>query len=355
MYVEMKHINKNFGDYEAAKDINFGIEKGKLVALLGPSGSGKTTILRMIAGLETQDSGDLVIEGTVVNDIPAGKRGIGFVFQNYALFRYMTVQQNIAFGLEVQKKPKQEIAARVEELIRLVGLEGMEKRYPDQLSGGQRQRVAFARALAPNPQLLLLDEPFAAIDAKVRKELRAWLKQMIAKVGITSIFVTHDQDEAVEVADEIIIVNEGRIEQIGTPIEIYKRPKTSFVSQFIGTSVVLDAFRGFGGFEELKEGCQVIIRPEFVECFKSDNRKFKSLMPFSEEGEITGIAFRGSYLELTLFVNGVYLTTNRSLERRPVEVGERMRVLLYRVYLLEEGDAHLYKNKLLAGVDVEGL
>ena len=195
MYVEMKHINKNFGDYEAAKDINFGIEKGKLVALLGPSGSGKTTILRMIAGLETQDSGDLVIEGTVVNDIPAGKRGIGFVFQNYALFRYMTVQQNIAFGLEVQKKPKQEIAARVEELIRLVGLEGMEKRYPDQLSGGQRQRVAFARALAPNPQLLLLDEPFAAIDAKVRKELRAWLKQMIAKVGITSIFVTHDQDE----------------------------------------------------------------------------------------------------------------------------------------------------------------
>ena len=164
MYVEMKHINKNFGDFEAAKDINFGIEKGKLVALLGPSGSGKTTILRMIAGLETQDSGDLVIEGSVVNDIPAGKRGIGFVFQNYALFRYMTVQENIAFGLQVLKKPKKEIATRVDELVRLVGLEGMEKRYPDQLSGGQQQRVAFARALAPNPQLLLLDEPFAAID-----------------------------------------------------------------------------------------------------------------------------------------------------------------------------------------------
>ena len=195
MYVEMKHINKNFGDYEAAKDINFGVEQGRMVALLGPSGSGKTTILRMIAGLERQDSGDVVIEGKVVNDIAARDRGIGFVFQNYALFRYMTVYESVAFGLRVQKEEKQKIHSRVTELINLVGLEGMEKRYPDQLSGGQRQRVAFARALAPNPQLLLLDEPFAAIDAKVRKELRGWLKEMIAKVGITSIFVTHDQDD----------------------------------------------------------------------------------------------------------------------------------------------------------------
>ena len=168
MYVEMKHINKNFGDYEAAKDINFGVEQGRMVALLGPSGSGKTTILRMIAGLERQDSGDVVIEGKVVNDIAARDRGIGFVFQNYALFRYMTVYENVAFGLRVQKEEKQKIHSRVTELINLVGLEGMEKRYPDQLSGGQRQRVAFARALAPNPQLLLLDEPFAAIDCKGR-------------------------------------------------------------------------------------------------------------------------------------------------------------------------------------------
>lgn len=355
MYVEMKHINKNFGDFEAAKDIDFGIEQGKLVALLGPSGSGKTTILRMIAGLETQDSGDVVIEGEVVNDIPAGKRGIGFVFQNYALFRYMTVWENIAFGLRVQKKSKKEIKKRVKELVGLVGLEGMEKRYPDQLSGGQRQRVAFARALAPSPQLLLLDEPFAAIDAKVRKELRDWLKKMIAKVGITSIFVTHDQDEAVEVADEIIIINEGRLEQMGTPVEIYKKPKTSFVSQFIGTSSVIESFSGFKGFDEIKENSQVIIRPEFVEVFKSDNEKFKSLLPASEEGVITEISFRGSYLELTLEVNGVSITANRSLERRPVEIGEHMHVLLYRVYLLEEDDAHLYKNSLLKGVDVEAL
>lgn len=355
MYLEMKQINKTFGTYKAAKNICFHVEKGKLVALLGPSGSGKTTILRMIAGLETQDSGDVVIEGKTVNDIPAGKRDIGFVFQNYALFRYMTVRENIAFGLRAQKKRKKEIARRVEELVSLVGLEGLEARYPDQLSGGQRQRVAFARALAPNPQLLLLDEPFAAIDAKTRKELRTWLKQMIAKVGITSIFVTHDQEEAVEVADEIIIVNEGKIEQAGTPVEIYKRPKTAFVSQFIGTSVVLDDFHGFGGFQNLPKGSQVMIRPEFVEAFKSDNQKFQSLLPCSEEGVISEIAFRGSYLELTLKVNGIFLNTNRSLERRPVKIGERMRVLLYRVYSLEEGNARLYKNQLLNGLDIEAL
>ena len=214
MYVEMKDICKKFGDYEAAKNINFGIEQGKLVALLGPSGSGKTTILRMLAGLEQQDSGDVVIEGKVVNDVAASERGIGFVFQNYALFRYMTVYDNIAFGLKVQKAEKQKIHERVMEMISLIGLEGLEKRYPNQLSGGQRQRVAFARAIAPNPQLLLLDEPFAAIDAKVRKDLRKWLKEMIQKVGITSIFVTHDQEEAVEVADDIIIINEGRLEQM---------------------------------------------------------------------------------------------------------------------------------------------
>lgn len=187
--------------------MSFGVEKGKLVALLGPSGSGKTTLLRMIAGLENPNEGDIFIDGKRVNDIPASKRGIGFVFQSYALFRYMTVYENVAFGLELQKMPKKQIKERVTELLSLTGLAGMEKRYPNQLSGGQRQRVAFARALAPNPQVLLLDEPFAAIDAKVRTELRTWLKEMVTKLGITSIFVTHDQDEAVEVADEIIITN----------------------------------------------------------------------------------------------------------------------------------------------------
>lgn len=200
MYVELKDINKTFGDYKASDHVSFGIEKGKLIGLLGPSGSGKTTILRMIAGLEQPDSGKIVIDGKVVNNIPASERGIGFVFQSYALFRYMTVYDNIAFGLKVQKADKTYIKKRVTELIELIGLKGLEKRYPSQLSGGQRQRVAFARALAPNPQLLLLDEPFAAIDAKIRQELRTWLKDMIEKLGITSIFVTHDQDEAIEVS-----------------------------------------------------------------------------------------------------------------------------------------------------------
>lgn len=355
MYVEMKNICKNFGDYEAAKNINFGIEQGKLAALLGPSGSGKTTILRMLAGLEQQDCGDVIIDGAVVNDVPANKRGIGFVFQNYALFRYMTVYDNIAFGLKVQKMDKKKIHERVMEMISLIGLDGLEKRYPNQLSGGQRQRVAFARAIAPKPHLLLLDEPFAAIDAKVRKELRSWLKEMIQKIGITSIFVTHDQEEAVEVADDIIIINEGTLEQMGNPTEIYKHPKTPFVAQFIGTSEILEDLSGFKGFDTIGKGKKAIIRPEFVEAFKSDNRKFKSLLHAVEYGIVENIAFRGSYLEVTLSVNGIRLTTNRSLERRSISIGEKMCVLLYRVYVFDDMGAEICKNQLLKGIDIEAL
>lgn len=235
MYVEMKEICKTFDGFQASDHVSFGIEKGQMAALLGPSGSGKTTILRMLAGLDMPDSGDIMINGILVNDLPGNKRGIGFVFQNYALFRYMTVADNIAFGLEVQKKSKAEIKERVEELLELISMEDLGKRYPHQLSGGQKQRVAFARALAPRPGLLLLDEPFAAIDAKVRRELRNWLKEMIRRVGITSIFVTHDQEEAMEVANQVIIINQGKIEQIGTPKEICLHPQTEFVSDFIET------------------------------------------------------------------------------------------------------------------------
>lgn len=235
MYVEMKDICKTFDGFQASDHVSFGIEKGQMAALLGPSGSGKTTILRMIAGLDRPDFGDIRINGIRVNDLPGNKRGIGFVFQNYALFRYMTVADNIGFGLEVQKKSKAEIKTRVEELLELISMEDLGKRYPHQLSGGQRQRVAFARALAPDPGLLLLDEPFAAIDAKVRRELRNWLRDMIERVGITSIFVTHDQEEAMEVANQVIIINQGKIEQIGTPDEICFHPKTDFVAEFIET------------------------------------------------------------------------------------------------------------------------
>ncbi len=300
MYVELKNINKSFKDFKASNNVNFSIEEGKLIGLLGPSGSGKTTILRMIAGLETPDSGDIIIGGTRVNDIPAGKRGIGFVFQNYALFRHMTVFDNIAFGLQVQKKDRKFIKTRVQELIELVGLKGFEKRYPHQLSGGQRQRVAFARALAPNPKLLLLDEPFAAIDAKVRKELRLWLKEMVEKLGITSIFVTHDQEEAVEVADEIIVTNRGRIEQKGSPIEIYKNPKTPFVAQFIGESTIVDNYSALKGFDDIGDDSKAVVRPEFIQIGK--NRDEISVPSAAETGIITSVSFRGNNIQIEVQV-----------------------------------------------------
>ena len=289
MYVELKNINKTFGNYKASDNVNFTIEQGKLIGLLGPSGSGKTTILRMVAGLETPDSGEIIIDGKVVNDIPASKRGIGFVFQNYALFRYMTVFDNIAFGLKIQKKDKKYIKERVSELVELIGLKGLEKRYPSQLSGGQKQRVAFARALAPNPTLLLLDEPFAAIDAKVRQELRSWLKEMIEKLGVTSIFVTHDQDEAIEVADEIIITNKGRIEQIGTPMEIYQKPQTAFSASFFGQTTVLDDYTKFKTFDVVEGADKAIVRPEFIKITKLNE-------PFRQKASVSvGEVFQNGF------------------------------------------------------------
>lgn len=349
MYVELKNINKYYGKFKASDDVSFGIEKGKLVALLGPSGSGKTTILRMIAGLENPDSGEIYIDGKLVNNIPASKRGIGFVFQSYALFRYMTVFDNIAFGLEVKKTPKKQIKERVNELIELVGLSGMEKRYPNQLSGGQRQRVAFARALAPEPNLLLLDEPFAAIDAKVRAELRAWLSDMIHKVGITSIFVTHDQDEAVDVADNIIVTNEGRVEQQGTPQEIYKNPKTPFVAEFIGTSAKYENYGILKGFSNQEKINGALIRPEFVEVFKSDNANIESYLKYADDGIVESVTFRGNSVELLIDVKGLKLTALRSLERRKIEVGEKVKVLVYRLYAFDEKGVKIIENSELAG------
>ncbi len=351
MFIETKNLNKTFEDNtQAARDISFGVDKGKMAALLGPSGSGKTTILRMIAGLEQQDSGDVLIDGETVNNVPAGKRGIGFVFQNYALFRHMNVYENIAFGLRVQKMDKKAVDERVRDLISLIGLEGMEKRYPNQLSGGQCQRVAFARAIAPNPRLLLLDEPFAAIDAKVRKELRSWLKEMIRQVGITSIFVTHDQEEALDVADEIVIINEGSLEQIGAPSDIYLRPGTPFVAEFIGNSVILDSLNGYQGFEAVPDGSKIIIRPEFVEAFKPDNPEMQHLMNRAEDGFVTSIRFLGDSLEVGLNVNGLSLVTHRSLERRKVEVGEPMKIFLYRIYCIHGNDTRVYENERLKDV-----
>lgn len=350
MYVEMKDICKQYGSFKASDHVSFGIEKGKLVALLGPSGSGKTTLLRMIAGLEMPNSGDIYIDGKRVNDVPASKRGIGFVFQNYALFRYMTVYDNVAFGLELQKVPKKEIKKRVTELLEITGLSGMEKRYPNQLSGGQRQRVAFARALAPRPQVLLLDEPFAAIDAKVRSELRLWLRSVVTKLGITSIFVTHDQDEAVEVADEIIITNHGTIEQIGTPAEIYNTPDTPFVAQFIGRSSLVEHYEELHGFDKIEGAAKAVIRPEFVKIHKFG--KIDRYMSASQDGIVKDIVFRGNRLDVTVDVGGIEIICEWPLEKESLEIGEKVSLLIYRLYVLDKERTYLCENKEMQEDDV---
>jgi sulfate transport system ATP-binding protein len=234
MSIIVEEARKQFGDFVALDDVSLQVPDGSLTALLGPSGSGKSTLLRVIAGLEEPDSGRILILGEDATGIPAQNRGVGFVFQHYAAFKHMTVRNNIAFGLSIRKRPKDEIADRVEELIKLVHLDGFGDRYPSQLSGGQRQRMALARALAVEPKVLLLDEPFGALDANVRKELRLWLRRLHDEVHVTTIFVTHDQEEAMEVAGQIVVMNEGHIEQIGQPNDLYEHPSTEFVMGFIG-------------------------------------------------------------------------------------------------------------------------
>lgn len=242
--IHIRDISKTFGSFNALGRISLDIVSGELVALLGPSGSGKTTLLRIIAGLEFPDSGTISFDGVEATTLSVRERGVGFVFQHYALFRHMTVAENISFGLRVrprsQRPAQQEIDSRVKELLSLVQLSGLGERYPNQLSGGQRQRVALARALAIDPKILLLDEPFGALDARVRKELRRWLRNLQDELKITGIFVTHDQEEALEVADRVVVMNHGAIEQIGTPSEIYDRPDTPFVYQFLGNVNCLD-------------------------------------------------------------------------------------------------------------------
>jgi sulfate/thiosulfate transport system ATP-binding protein len=232
--IEARNISKRFGDYQALDDVSVLVPEGSLTALLGPSGSGKSTLLRVIAGLEVPDSGTVLIEGEDVTRRPARTREVGFVFQHYAAFKHMTVADNVAFGMTVRKRPKDQVRARVSELLELVGLAHLGKRYPSQLSGGQRQRMALARALAVEPRVLLLDEPFGALDARVREELRAWLRRLHDEVHVTTIFVTHDQEEAMEIAEQIVVVNEGRIEQSASPAQIYDEPATPFVMSFVG-------------------------------------------------------------------------------------------------------------------------
>jgi sulfate transport system ATP-binding protein len=243
MSIVVSGVSKRFNGFVALEDVSVEVQRGSLTALLGPSGSGKSTLLRVIAGLEKPDTGSVSISGLDVTGRPPQDRGVGFVFQHYAAFKHMTVWDNIAFGLAIRKRPKEEMRTRVAELLELVQLEGLAKRYPAQLSGGQRQRMGLARALAVDPEVLLLDEPFGALDARVRKELRAWLRRLHDETHTTTVIVTHDQEEAMEVADEVVVMNRGRIEQIAGPIDLYERPANEFVMTFVGQANRLgDAF-----------------------------------------------------------------------------------------------------------------
>ncbi len=267
MSIELKNVTKEFGEVAAVHNVSFSVKEGELMALLGPSGGGKTTVLRMIAGLEMPTSGDVFIRGQRVNDLSVQQRNIGFVFQSYALFKNMNVFKNIAFGLKIKKWKPAEMRARIEELLTLFGLEGLERRYPHQLSGGQRQRVAIARALAPKPSVLLLDEPFGAVDAKIRQELREWLVTLHHDLNVTTVFVTHDQEEAMEVANRIVIFSGGALEQVGTPREVYDHPANEFVARFIGAMNVLEA--------EVRGGAACIGELKFPAPGVTDGRKLR--------------------------------------------------------------------------------
>jgi sulfate transport system ATP-binding protein len=275
--IEVRGLTKSFGGFQAVHDVSFSAAEGTITALLGPSGSGKSTVLRMIAGLEQPDSGSVWVSGEELTDASVQDRRLGFVFQHYALFRHMTVRRNVAFGLSVRRVDKTAQRQRVDELLELVGLAPFAHRYPDQLSGGQRQRVALARALAPRPQVLLLDEPFGALDARVRQELRDWLDGLHRELGVTSLFVTHDQEEALELANEVVVMNHGKVEQVGAADQIYNQPATPFVAAFVGSSNVLrgtvwERYVHFGrsavaGAHHIPDGREAVayIRPHDVE------------------------------------------------------------------------------------------
>ena len=272
------HISKTFGGVAALDDVTVEVGSGRLTALLGPSGGGKSTLLRIVGGLEEPDSGSVVIDGIAATGIPAQRRNVGFVFQHYAAFKHLSVYRNIAFGLEVRKRPKAEIKQRVTELLELVHLEKFADRMPSQLSGGQRQRMALARALAVEPSVLLLDEPFGALDTKVRKELRDWLRRLHDEVHVTTIFVTHDQDEALEVADELAVINNGRVEQVGSPDALYDHPANDFVMGFLGPVTRLGPR---------------LIRPHDIDVFTSDR-------PDAVAGEVVRLLRVGFETRLTV-------------------------------------------------------
>lgn len=315
MSIEIKNIKKGFGNFSALNDVSLQIQTGELVALLGPSGCGKTTLLRIIAGLETPDSGSVHFHGEDATARVVQEREVGFVFQHYALFRHMTVFENVAFGLRVRPKhtrpSETEIKRRVHELLNLVQLDWLADRYPPQLSGGQRQRIALARALAVEPKVLLLDEPFGALDAKVRKDLRRWLRRLHDELHVTSVFVTHDQEEAMDVADKIVVMNQGQIEQIGMPQEIYDKPATSFVYQFLGNVNVLDIdiLNKQQGSEDSGDLSKIYVRPHDIAISKEKNHAHEII------AKVSYFNLLGSMVNVELIRNGSSQIINAELSR----------------------------------------
>ena len=308
--IELKHIDKFYGDNHVLRDINLVIEDGDFMTLLGPSGCGKTTTLRLIGGFETADEGDIIFMGENINNMPPHKRNVNTVFQRYALFPHLNVFENVAFPLREKRVPKAEVEQRVKEMLSMVALTGFEHRSVTSLSGGQQQRVAIARALISRPKVLLLDEPLAALDLKLRKDMQQELKNIQKAMGITFVFVTHDQEEALSMSDTVVVMSEGRIQQIGTPIDIYNEPKNAFVADFIGESNIVDgvmledrkvAFSGHvfdcvdSGFEK-KEPVDVVVRPEDVDIVAEDKGMLK--------GVVTSVTFLGVHYEIIVDING---------------------------------------------------
>lgn len=347
----LENISKEFGKLYAVKDVDLEIKEGEFVTLLGPSGCGKTTTLRMIAGFETPSAGTIRYDGKVINDLIPQKRKFGIVFQSYALFPHMRVRENVAFGLKMHHYPKEKIGPRVDELLTMVGLAEHKRKYPPELSGGMQQRVALARALAPSPEVILLDEPLSALDAKIRVRLRAEIKQLQADLGITTIYVTHDQEEALSISDRVVIMNQGEIEQIDRPIDVYKNPHSKYVADFVGTSNFFDGelegnlIRG-EGFEVqvaktngLKNGpVTAAIRPEKIEVLDAaDSRKLAASNVL--EGKLMVVVFLGLMVRLVVRAEGRDLIVDfleKSYEEMGLERGESLRLYLppeaFRVY-----------------------
>ena len=340
MSITISQVSKKFGNFQALDNIDLNVEPGTLVALLGPSGSGKSTLLRAIAGLETPDRGRVQINDRDTTDLDIRKRNIGFVFQHYALFKHLTVRQNISFGLDIRKKPRKVIKQRVNELLELIQLPGFGDRYPSQLSGGQRQRVALARALAVQPEVLLLDEPFGALNAKVRQELRNWLRRLHDEVHLTSIFVTHDREEAMAVADKIVVMNQGRIEQIGTPAEVYDNPVNPFVMSFVGEVNVLPHTSPIFNSTYTDSASHFFVRPHDLEVFETPQIH-------SVAAKVKRIVHLGWEIQLELILGDRSLVTahlNREeFTRLNLKLEQKVYLQPRQVKCFEQGEQNFHK------------